>query len=174
MCYLSITMPLTNIVNFTNCKLFGYRPKELPSSTTAPLGRCQVYHHMYGATARKNHIYNHIHCNQLHAKLNLLTWYVWTHLNLFMQLGTSLLSHHVDIGGSTCDQTLPFCDLYEVDFGSLSIEHELGQGAFGRVMKATLSCAPEGLKGTIVPITVAAKMLKGESNVMPWSMWPSN
>ena len=83
-----------------------------------------------------------------------------------MQLGTSLLSHHVDIGGSTGDQTLPFCDLYEVDFETLSIEHELGQGAFGRVMKATLSCAPEGLKGTRLPITVAAKMLKGEANVM--------
>ena len=82
-----------------------------------------------------------------------------------MQLGTSLLSHHVDIGSSTGDQT-PFCDLYEVDFETLSIKHELGQGAFGRVMKATLSCAPEGLKGTRVPITVAAKMLKGESNVM--------
>ena len=83
-----------------------------------------------------------------------------------MQLGTSFLSHHMDIDGSTGDQTLPSYDLYEVDFESLSMEHELGQGAFGRVMKATLSCAPEGLKGTRVPITVAAKMLKGEPKVM--------
>ncbi|KAI0219602.1 Tyrosine-protein kinase receptor torso [Lamellibrachia satsuma] len=73
---------------------------------------------------------------------------------------SSHLSCHIEVGDITGNMSQTTHDVYEVDFESLAVEHELGQGAFGKVMKARLSRAPIWLKGTEMPVTVAVKMLR--------------
>ena len=68
--------------------------------------------------------------------------------------------------------TSPGLDEYEIDFGSLILGQELGQGAFGRVLKGYMKYYPNILKQTSdgKSPAVAVKLTKGKVHTKVWTI----